>query len=95
MLEEARLLKAMADETRLTILRCLINGERCACTLVPATGRAQPTVSRHLKILEEAGILESRRNGSNIWYRLKNPHAKQILDMLGLEPIEFKEQCGR
>ena len=91
--ENVKLLKAMADETRLIILRCLLQGERCACTLVPATGRAQPTVSRHLHILEEAGILESRRVGVNMWYHIKSRRAMEILSIMGLEPMDVEEQC--
>ena len=92
--EDVKILKAMADETRLIILRCLMDGERCACTIVPATGRAQPTVSRHLHILEESGILESKRVGVNIWYGIKSQKARDIMEILGLEYIETREDCG-
>jgi DNA-binding transcriptional ArsR family regulator len=59
-----KLLKAMGDETRIKILQYLLNGEKCACTIVPFIGKAQPTVSQHLKILVEAGILDVQRTGS-------------------------------
>jgi ArsR family transcriptional regulator len=91
--DEVKMLKAMADETRMTILRCLMNGGRCACTIIPVTGRAQPTISRHLKILEEAGILESRREGSNIWYRISSKQARQVMKVFGLKPIDIPETC--
>jgi len=93
--EDVKLLKALADETRLIILRCLLRGERCACTLVPATGRAQPTVSRHLHVLEEAGILDSRRVGVNMWYSIKSPAARDIMRVLALEPLDVEEECTR
>lgn len=89
--KNVKLLKALGDETRLNIVRCLLDGERCACTLVPAAGRAQPTVSRHLKILEDAGVLESRRVGVNIWYKIKSSEAKRILRVLGIGKLKIKE----
>lgn len=79
---KVKLLKALGDETRLDIVRCLLDGEKCACKVVPAAGKAQPTVSRHLKTLEEAGVLESRRVGVNIWYKIKSDEARKILNVL-------------
>lgn len=59
--------KAMADETRLTLLLTLLHaGDAvCVCDLVPATGVGQATVSHHLKILREAGLVSVERRG--IW----------------------------
>lgn len=88
---KVKLLKALGDETRLNIVRCLLGGEKCACRLVPAAGKAQPTVSRHLKILEEAGVLESRRVGVNIWYKIKSGEAKRILKVLGVRKAGVKK----
>ena len=88
-----KLLKALADETRIKIVQCLLDGERCACTVVPAIGKAQPTVSQHLKILEEAGVLESRRNGVNIWYKIKSDQALRIMKILNIQKIETRVTC--
>ncbi len=92
-----KFLKAMADDTRIKILRCLLNGEQCACAIVPCIGKAQPTVSQHLKILEEAGIIESRREGINIWYKIKSDEAVKIMNILGIEKIDYEggKQCVR
>jgi len=59
--------KALADETRLTLLLTLLNAETavCACNLVPAAGVGQATVSHHLKVLREAGLVAVERRG--IW----------------------------
>ncbi|OPY27700.1 MAG: DNA-binding transcriptional repressor ArsR [Methanocella sp. PtaU1.Bin125] len=84
-----KFLKAMADDTRIKILRCLLNGEQCACAIVPCIGKAQPTVSQHLKILEEAGIIESRREGINIWYKIKSEEAIKVLGILGIGKIDY------
>lgn len=88
-----KLLKALADETRIKIVQCLIDGERCACAIVPAVEKAQPTVSQHLKILEEAGILESRRKGVNIWYKIRSDQAIQIMKILDIQKIETQIAC--
>jgi len=85
-----KFLKAMADDTRMSILRCLLNGEQCACALPPCVGKAQPTVSRHLRILEEAGVIESRRDGVNIWYRIKSEKAIEIMKILGITRLEHE-----
>jgi ArsR family transcriptional regulator len=91
--EQIKFLKALADETRMRIVQCLLDGERCACKLVPAVGKAQPTVSQHLRILEEAGVLESRRVGVNIWYRIRSDQAVQILKILDIPKIEIENTC--
>jgi ArsR family transcriptional regulator len=88
-----KLLKALADETRIKIVQCLLEGERCACAIVPAIGKAQPTVSQHLKILEEAGVLESRRKGVNIWYKIRSDQVIQIMNILDIQKIEIPITC--
>jgi len=64
-------LKALADGNRLRILRLLMDRPRCVCELQAALGVAQPTVSKHLSILEEAGWVDKQRQGKNfIFYQL-------------------------
>jgi len=92
---QIKLLKALADETRIKIVQYLLDGEQCACTIVPAVGKAQPTVSQHLKILEEAGILESRREGVNIWYKIRSDQAIQILKILDVQTREIQDTGGQ
>jgi DNA-binding transcriptional ArsR family regulator len=88
MKDKIKLLKALGDETRIKIVQYLLNGEQCACTIVPYIGKAQPTVSQHLKILEEAGILEVRRQGVNLLYKIKSREAVRILKILDIQKMD-------
>lgn len=91
--DKVKLLKALADETRMKIVQSLLDGEHCACAIVPFAGKAQPTVSQHLKILEGAGILESRRKGVNIWYKIKSKESVKVLNLLGFKRIKNNLRC--
>jgi DNA-binding transcriptional ArsR family regulator len=75
-------LKALADETRLSIIEYLKDGEKCACNIVPYTKKSQPNVSLHLKKLEEAGILKSRKDGTKILYHIEDPRVIRIFEIL-------------
>ena len=66
----SRLFKSLGDETRLRIVALLAHGELCVCHLETALDLAQPTVSRHLAILRNAGVVDTRRDGSWVYYRL-------------------------
>jgi ArsR family transcriptional regulator len=69
----AYLLKAVADPVRLRLLsliRSSTGQEACVCDLTPAVGLSQPTVSHHLKVLTEAGLLTRERRGTWAWFRL-------------------------
>jgi ArsR family transcriptional regulator len=64
---------ALADPARLRVLSILAAapaGEVCGCDLVAPLGKSQPTVSHHLKVLTEAGLVEGDRRGKWVWYRL-------------------------
>jgi len=69
----AALLKAVADPVRLQLLsaiRAADGGEACVCDLTPLVGLSQPTVSHHLKVLVDAGLLEREKRGTWAWFRL-------------------------
>ena len=70
---EARILKALAHESRLRIVDRLSKGECCVCELVGLIGSDQSTVSRHLARLRASGIVEGDRRGKHIYYRLLTP----------------------
>ncbi len=82
MKEFLKILKALCDETRLKIISFLLNGEKCVCEIVSFTKRTQSTVSAQLSKLYDLGIVETRREGKKIYYRLTNEKVKKILKIL-------------
>jgi len=67
-----RLMKALSDPNRVRALKLLEDGELCVCEVQKALGLAQSTVSRHMKLLEDAGLIKGRREGSWIFYSLSD-----------------------
>lgn len=83
--EIAGLFKAFSDERRLEILRLLMSGERCACKLLEEINISQATLSHHMKILCDAGVVHSRKDGKWIHYSINKDGvelAKRILHEL-------------
>jgi ArsR family transcriptional regulator len=66
----SRLFRALADETRLRIVALLTHGELCVCHIENALALSQPNASRQLGILRNAGLVDTRRDGSWVYYRL-------------------------
>jgi ArsR family transcriptional regulator len=76
---DVRLLAALADPTRLAIVRQLASeAETCACDFTSCCDVGQPTVSHHLRILREAGVVTSERRGQWIFYRLEPSTAERL-----------------
>ncbi len=71
--EIAAWLKAMADPTRLRILHALQAGERCVTELLADLACSQANVSKHLSVLKAAGLVDCRRDGVNVYYRIVDP----------------------
>jgi ArsR family transcriptional regulator len=69
----ARTIKALAHPARLWVVEQLEQGERCVCEFVGPLGLDFSTVSKHLLVLKKAGIVECRRNGKQMIYRLRVP----------------------
>jgi len=94
MKEELKILKALADETRLKIVKFLLNGEKCVCEIFPFVKRTQSTVSIHLNDLKKTGILDSRREGKKIFYYIKDKRVCNIFKALGYSKGEIlKKRC--
>jgi len=66
----SQLFKALGDDTRVRIIALLSHGELCVCHVQEALGLTQPNASRQLGILKNAGLVESRRDGTWTYYRL-------------------------
>src|SRR3972149_1746597 len=66
--KQGRLFKALADETRLRILNLLRTREMCVCEIMIALDLTQPTASHHLRILENAKLVEDSRKGKGVFY---------------------------
>ena len=82
MREISELMKVLGDDTRLRLIGLLKGGPQCVCHLEAALGLPQPTVSRHLGVLRNGGVVEGERRGSWIYYRLRQqetPERQQIL----------------
>lgn len=77
--------KVLADPVRLRLLSLVANapeGELCACDLPELVGRSQPTVSHHLKILTEAGLLRREQRGRWAWFRIEPERLSVLRDAL-------------
>jgi len=72
----------LADPTRLAILRALMGGERSVGQVVAETGRGQANVSKHLKLLYDAGLVSRRKAGLQVYYRLDDPLVEQLCDLV-------------
>lgn len=87
MRELVNVMKALSDPGRLKVLKVLEARELCACELIALLGLAQPTVSRHLKVLVDAGLITGRKVGSWVHYRLaQNPATPYAQVMLAALP---------
>jgi ArsR family transcriptional regulator len=83
--ELATLFKALGDPSRLRLLSFLAaqpGGEACVCNLTEPLGLSQPTVSHHLKVLTDAGLLERERRATWIYYRLRLERLQQLCSAL-------------
>lgn len=74
--------KALGSPGRLTLVRSLMNGERCVCDLVQAVGLGWSTTSRHLEVLREAGVVASEKRGQKVFYRLDLDCVGHFIDCL-------------
>jgi ArsR family transcriptional regulator, arsenate/arsenite/antimonite-responsive transcriptional repressor len=79
--ELARGFSALADPVRLRVLSMLAaspGGEVCICDFVDPLGKSQPTISHHMKILSEAGLVQGDRRGKWVWYSLNRDRLAEL-----------------
>lgn len=79
----AEVLKALAHATRAMVVVALEPGERCVCDLAELAGCDMSTMSNHLTVLRHAGVVQSERRGSQVFYRLARPCVLEMLRCLG------------
>ena len=81
----AKAFSALGDSVRIRLLSLLASspeGAVCVCDLVPAVGRSQPTVSHHLRILGDAGLVSSERRGKWVWYSVNREELESLRSAL-------------
>lgn len=80
--KQAKVFKAVCDEKRLYIIDLLRQGERCACQLLEDLDISQPSLSYHMKILVESGIVRSRQDGKWTHYSISQAGSNQAIELL-------------
>ena len=93
--EIAGIFKAFADENRIHILKMLSSGEKCGCKLLEELNISQPTLSHHMKILCDEGIVTVRREGKWMHYAINCEgikYARRLMQEL-LSPENLPEKC--
>ena len=98
-MDQAMLFKALADSNRLMIVTMLSGGELCACRILQELKITQPTLSHHMRILCETGLVESRKVGKWTYYSLNQETIEQLSAFLRdivVEKIapQYSEECG-
>jgi ArsR family transcriptional regulator len=89
-MELAGMLKALSDPVRLRLLSVVAShsgGEACVCDISAGITVGQPTVSHHLKVLRNAGLLDSERRGSWVYYRVIPEALQQLSSLLGTDNL--------
>lgn len=81
--------KALADETRVRLLMALTGGEICVCQLVELVGLAPSTVSKHLSLLKQARLVEGRKEGRWMYYRLADEEVSEVVR----KSLEWTRSC--
>jgi len=90
--KNATIFKAFCDEKRLAILDLLRSGEKCACVLIDEMEIGQSSLSYHMKILCESGVVDSRQEGKWTHYRLSESGSKYAAELLVQLTTPYAEQ---
>lgn len=81
---EVKVFKAVADHTRLKILKLLFGGELCICDIMIALKKPQSSISRNLAMLEDAGLIKERKDGKWCHYRLSDGAVIEMINLVNL-----------
>ena len=79
---QAVIAKAIAHPVRVAVLEYVKDGEQCVCDIAEAVGTERSNLSKHLSVMVNAGVLQSRKEGLKVMYRIKTPCVLQFLDCL-------------
>jgi DNA-binding transcriptional ArsR family regulator len=93
---KAKIIKALAHPSRLMMVDALAEGEKCVCELTELVGADISTVSKHLSVMKNAGIVDDRKAGQQVFYRLRVPCIIKFfgcVEAVMREDIRTKEQC--
>jgi DNA-binding transcriptional ArsR family regulator len=89
-------LKALAQPTRLKILHFLKEGEKCQCKIIPFMREDQSNISRHLTHMRDLGILESRKEGVSVYYKIKDRRVFSLLSLVDqMVKADIREKARR
>lgn len=80
--EKADIFKALGDETRLTIIDMLSCGEICACKIIEGLNLSQPTISHHMKVLQQVGLVKARKDGRWMHYSIDKEKVEEIKEFI-------------
>jgi len=89
--KQAEIAKAIAHPFRIAIVNFLKDGEQCVCDIAEHVGSERSNISRHLSIMVKAGLLEYRKEGLKVIYKLRTPC---ILDFFSCMSSVLKQQAG-
>ena len=95
---QANVSKTLAHPLRLAILYCLKDGEKTVNEITEAVGASQSNVSQHLALMRQREIVETRKDGSNIYYSVASPKISQACDMMRqvlLEQLTKKQEIAK
>jgi len=90
---KTEILKALAQPTRMKILECLRDGEKCICEIVPTINGEQSNISRHISLMQKNHLVSTRKEGVRVMVNVTDPKVFEILDKVGaILKNQMKEQ---
>jgi len=95
--ENAKIFKAFCDETRLMVLELLQSGEKCACVLLERVTVGQSTLSHHMKVLVDSGVVVARKEGKWTYYSIRvqgSENASRLLRELTAVTIDANDNSN-
>jgi ArsR family transcriptional regulator len=92
---KTEILKALAQPTRMKILECLRDGEKCICEIVPAINGEQSNISRHISLMQKSNLVTTRKDGVKVMVKVRDPKIFEILDSVSLLLKKQIQETGK